>query len=209
MPFEIKEPRPGVYFLKFDTRENLGMSFLRFQENYENPHFRNKIFTMKEFKPWYKKFKNKTTFTYCTDWSGFNIPSYILDRFRKGDFDPLSKLEKQLLKAFDGKKGKFYIVGSCSDDVIFDHEIAHAMFYINPKYKKAVLGELEKYDLEDVKGFLKGKMYCNSVLNDEINAYFSTAGDSMRKWMCKRVDFKPLGKLILDLKKLYTKFLKI
>jgi len=55
---------------------------LRFEEYYESPRFKGRIFTFDEYRKWYVKNspKGKKTgrFTYYSDWSGFNIPSYAL-----------------------------------------------------------------------------------------------------------------------------------
>ena len=42
-----------VFHLAFPSRYLLTSTFLRFQEHYESPHFRGKIFTREEFEDWY------------------------------------------------------------------------------------------------------------------------------------------------------------
>src|SRR3989344_6355802 len=85
-----------IILLHFKTQYQMASTFLRFQEHHESLKFAGEIFTLKEFKQWYTKFKGK--FTYYKEWDGFNIPKTVLRKFYAGEFDPLSKKEKTLLK---------------------------------------------------------------------------------------------------------------
>ena len=160
-----------IFLLRFKTRREQNSTFLRFQEHYESPLFRGKIFTLAEYRKWYTKWKGK--FSYYSDWSGFNIPSYVLKPFYDGKFNPLSEKEKKLLKLFEKKKGDFYIIGVFGNlrTSALKHEVAHGLFYTNKEYRKKVLRVLRKCDLKKMKKRLKVKGYDDSVLEDEINAY--------------------------------------
>jgi hypothetical protein len=172
------------------------MTFLRFQEHYESPRFRGKIFSLDEFKKWYvknsKKGKSSGMFTYCSDWGGFNIPSYVLKPFYEGRFDPLSKKEKNMLDIFRNKTGKFYIIGTfgrtAESKKTLKHEVAHGLFYTNPDYKKGVLkilNTLGKSALKKVHAHLGSKTgYHESVFTDETHAYILTG---MKKLVKKKV----------------------
>ncbi|MDB5254555.1 MAG: hypothetical protein JWL80_621, partial [Parcubacteria group bacterium] len=107
-----REVRPHVYLLEFQTQAELASTFLRFQEHYESPEFKGKIFTRAEFEKWYAG--ENGSFSYCSDWSGFNIPSIILEPFRAGSFNPLSLEEQNFLKHFEGLEHPFYIIGTYS-----------------------------------------------------------------------------------------------
>jgi len=97
-----------LYFLHFQNQREMAETFLRFQEFYESPKFKGKIFTLENYKDWYRKIKGK--FSYYSDWDGFNLPSKILKPFYDGKFNPLSDKEKQLLSIFKKMKGNYYIV---------------------------------------------------------------------------------------------------
>ena len=161
----FKEVLPNIYYIKFKTQKELCSTFLRFQEYYESPKFRNKIFTLKEFKKWYtknsKKGKETNNFTYYSDWSGFNIPSSILKPFYNGKFNPLSRKEKTFLDLFTEIKGDFYIIGTYGIKKVVKHEIAHGLFYVNSSYKKEILRILNKI---------------NKEYRDKINNYLSISG---------------------------------
>ena len=77
----------------------------------------------------------------------------------------------------------FYIIGGVKGDIeVIDHEIAHALYYMNPEYKdmmdtanyqfyKNLRGEYSKM----VKA-LKKMGYGDNVIKDEVQAYMSTSG---------------------------------
>jgi hypothetical protein len=181
MKMEKVEILDGVFLVVFDSQLEITSTFLRFQEYYESPKFRGKIFSLNDFKKWYSEMKG--VFSYYTDWNGFNIPSEILQPFYEGKFDPLSQKEKDFLELFKNERGKFYIIGvhkSISDlKALLQHEIAHGLFYTNENYKKNVLKILNKFDVNEIKKELKGSDgYHDEVLDDEAHAY---ALDSVKK----------------------------
>ena len=58
MPLKIRQPKvkkitDRVYLVTFTNRFDLTMTFMRYQEYYESPKFRNKIFSLAEFMRWY------------------------------------------------------------------------------------------------------------------------------------------------------------
>ncbi len=164
---------PGIIHLKFNNHNELTKTFLRFQEHYESPKFRGKIFTLAEFKRWYKADRKSKTFTYYTDWSGFNIPSKVLVPFKSGLFDPLSSREKRLLDALSLDKGKFYIIGTyeSKSSGTLDHEIAHALYYTDKNYKAEIDKALKGVDFSPIRKKLMLMGYCKEVLPDETHAF--------------------------------------
>ena len=150
----------------------LASTFLRFQEHYENPKFRGRIFSLEEFMDWYAmKFDN---FTYYQDWSGFNIPSSVLKPFREGGFNPLSNKEKKLLGLLANVPEPFYVVGiygAKTDLPTLKHELVHGLYHTVPEYRKVVQRILEPKKIRRVTEILKKTEYHPSVWQDETNAY--------------------------------------
>jgi len=198
-----------IHLLVFDTKKDIASTFLRFQEYYESPKFRGKIFSLEEFKEWYTKNspngKKTGTFTYYLDWGSFNIPSYVLKRFYAGDFNPLSAQEKKFLKLFKNEQEPFYIIGINREAKYLDqklkHEIAHGLFYTSNDYKKEVHKILSVFDIEPIKQELRKEMgYHEKVLDDEVQAYSIALG---------RIFKMPIPKdLSVKLRKVYQKYLK-
>jgi len=151
-------------------------TLLRFQEYYESPKFRNKIFTLKEFKIWYKESKANKKFTYYDDWNGFNFPSYVLKPFYSGKFENLTASEKKILKTFSKQTGKFYVIATASrgDSNTILHEVAHALFYLDKQYQADAKSIVDNLKSEEYKSFtdnLKKIGYYKSVYKDETQAY--------------------------------------
>jgi hypothetical protein len=201
--FKVKTLLNNVYHLEFNNQEDLTSTLLRFQEHYESPKFRNKIFSTKKFVKWYKK-KHNHKFTYFLDWSGFNFPSYILGPFYGKKFKKLTKREKTILKHFASIKNKFYIIGTYkSKNKINDletqkHEISHSQFYLDNSYRKKVLNELKKLNLNPLFKRLKKLGYHKSVWLDECHAYLLTNEFSSKRFKTKRYKLA-----ISNLKKIY------
>lgn len=179
---EVVEIYPRVFKVSTGSSHTLAMTFLRFQEYYESPAFRGKIFTLEEFKNWYAK--QYGAFTYASDWAGFNIPSHILRPFKRGDFGQLSDLEAEFLRAFDAHVEPFYIIGTEDDDPsTLEHEMCHALFCVDDAYRKEVLALLDEYceELSEVYAKMYSMGYHGDVVRDEVHAYVSANPDWLDK----------------------------
>lgn len=201
----------NIHLLSFQNHEDLVYTFLRFQEHYESPHFRWKVFSLDEYIQRY--IKNSTwgqetwKFTYCEDRTWFSIPSPALSAFYKWSFNPLSIRERRLLSKFAKKKDdNLFIIGISSNtydvDNTLKHEVVHGLFYSDPQYKKEVLGVLAWFNFEEVEKELCGIwLYHKDVFLDEINAYI-VDGDY-------DPDNKVLSDISIELQWLYNKYSKI
>src|SRR6266436_1245101 len=136
----------GIYLLRFKTQYQLTATFLRVQEHYESPRFHGRIFSLEQYMDWYaERYGN---FTYYQDWSGFNVPSTAFQPFYEGKFDPLNEKETQLLGLFKDLRERFYVIGvydSGAKDSL-THELAHALFFIDDRYREAVREAMRAYD---------------------------------------------------------------
>jgi len=161
----------GIFLVRFDTQYALASTFLRIQEHYESSRFRNRVFTLEEYMDWYAE--RFGAFTYYQDWSGFNVPSTAFDPFYDGRFDPLLRKEQRLLRLFEREHEQglpFYVIG-LSDDEDLEHEIAHALFFTRPDYRKAVRAAMRAYDTSQLEKKLAAMGYDRAVLADEAHAY--------------------------------------
>lgn len=177
MSLKVEVVNKTIVRLSAGSVSELGEYFLRFQEHYESPEWKGKIFTIGQFKAWYSRKYGAET--YRKDWSGYNIPSYVLEPFIKGLFDPLTKKEQEIVNLFRHRDDKFYIIGSQDNKDTLEHEICHGLWYTNDKYRaecEAVLKHGGK-DLENVRKKVASMMYHPSVIVDEIHAYMSANYD--------------------------------
>lgn len=202
-----KKLTDNIHLLVFNNQKEVAKTFVRFQEYYESPKFKGKIFSLDEFKDWYVKNSSngqKTgRFTYYEDWSGFNIPSYVLEPFYKGKFDPLSKREKKLLQEFEEEENPFYIIGTHAKvnnfKAYIEHESAHGLFYTDEEYRKEINKELSKYDIGELEEKILSKGYHEDVVKDEIQAYLIESRGKFE-------DLTPEG-LVKNLREKYNKYI--
>jgi hypothetical protein len=195
-----EEVLPGIFCLSFSTRAEMCSAFLRFQEHYESPEYAGKIFTLGEFKEWYRG--DKKVFTYYEDWSGFNIPSWVFQPFKEGKFKNLTSREKWLLDLFVDKKEPFYVIAIHGDDDLKEdtlkHEIAHGMFYTNSEYRQTALKALKglkKKTKKKLKKFLR-KEYAETSIVDEMHAYTLEGLSYLKDNGIKGKDLKKVSKLL-------------
>jgi len=162
-----------------DSQEELGLTFMRFQEHYESAsqEFRGKIFTLGQLKRWYSETYGANN--YHTTWIGFNFPSKVLIPFREGLFDPLTIEEQRLLDLFKYRSDNFYIIGAQSA-ITLRHELSHALYASNDKYRNEINKFLDKNKnkLKTTAKYILDKGYCEDVLYDEIQAYITDNDDN-------------------------------
>lgn len=171
---KITKINDNIFKVEIATPYDLAMTFIRPQEYYENPEWREKIFTLGQFKDWYTR--KYGAFTYSSDWSGFNIPGHVLAPFYAGLFDPLTENERRFLEVFEHRTlNEIYIIGVTPNSDSLEHEICHGLFYTNQNYRLEVqdLITTNRAAFDEVFKCVSGKMYHESVWLDEVHAYSS------------------------------------
>lgn len=190
----INKIMPNIYAVIVKNDYDRGMLFCRYQEFYESPfpEIRNQEFTLEELMRTYVKKNKSGMFTYPADWAGYNIPSNILKKGQKV-FSKTNNLYDDVMTDIisccdkHSKNEKFYLIGAdkLSSDVM-DHEIAHGLYYTNPKYKLKV-DEIIKTIPTKTYNYLRkelvkmGYVDIKSIIDDEIQAYLSTVPHSTWK----------------------------
>lgn len=197
---EVKRIKPHIYCVAIKDCYDRAMLFSRYQEFYESPikGIRNKYFTLEGLMKRYRDHYQKDVFTYPNDWAGYNIPSYAL-------FDAISKFGNTRLTEYDdimqeivdfcekdvllytepkhpyfAPEVNFYLLGSDTfKSDLMDHELAHALYYTNPEYKKncqKLISKIKKTDYEKLwKTLVKiGYLDKKVIIDDEIQAFMST-----------------------------------
>jgi hypothetical protein len=205
--FHLKEIEPGIILITFDDDEDMSYTMMRFQEHYENPKFRSTIFSFEAFEKWYKKFMHSKKYTYHKDWNGFNFPSYVLRPFYDGKFKKITKREKYLLDMLKDIEGDFYVIGcktrATRKNGTMDHEIVHARFHLNKKYREEVLRAISKHDVKEIYQVLCQNMYDYSTWNDEINSYLVTGLGFLEKKIKNMSILEKLRKELIEINKKY------
>jgi len=188
----IKEIFPNAIHLFFETQYEITSTMLRVQEFYESPYedINGKYFLLEDYMDTYAK--EMGNFTYTTDWSGFNVPGNIFNKFFKVFNGNLLEKEIHLKRMIDEKKKElnikddednFYVIASYNDDrnsgkEVLKHEMAHAMYYLDELYKRKmddIIRGMFVADRDQLIDAIVNKGYNENVALDEIQAYSSTS----------------------------------
>lgn len=186
---KMKRVAKGIYFFKFKNQYESTFTMMRLQEYYESPlaALRGKALRLEKFMDVYaKKYGN---FTYFTDWAGFNVPDYAVRGFEQAYYSlDMTDKEFMLLESISRiEDDKYYIIASHTDDA-YNHEVAHAFYYLRPQYKKdvdALIDSLPASDLKLLKKDLLRMGYSDkkAIIYDETQAYLATSNNKyFLKW---------------------------
>ena len=173
-------PYPGVLQVEFSSRREMTLSMCRTEEFFESPFqsVRGKYFSLEDFLFTYADETGRID--YFHEWEGFNVPRTALDRFNCL-FKDQTKREKEIL-ALVLETDCAYLIATESDGdpTTFEHELAHAKYALDPKYRKAVrdiimpmpkdLGFRMQADLRAA-----GYPDDRELLLDEVHAYLKTS----------------------------------
>ena len=188
----VKQVKPFIYCVEVDDNYDRAMLFCRYQEFYESPYkqFRGKYFSWMEYMKFYKNAWKKNVFTYPEDWSGYNIPSNVLEKahdsfYKETEYDEIMNdiyfycaLDAQ--NKNNGTRHDWYLIGASSKDKgTMNHEIAHGLYYTNKEYKLRMTYQLslipkKTMDKIDKKLIKMGYVNDRKILDDEAQAFLST-----------------------------------
>ena len=220
--YTLKQVYPGIFLCTIKNMYDLTMTFCRVQEFYESPfkQIRGKKFNLLDYMKIYSE--QNGNFTYPLDWGGFNVPGHIVDKmFELGidDFNCYDKIIKDIHKEINSKietKNKYYLIGSNENRQTIEHECAHGLYFLNKKYKaeaKAILKKLSPSVYKKTKAVLLDMGYTKQVIDDEIQAYFSTEYNLLKQnTNFNKRELTNFTKVVLEFKhnfKQYRKQIKI
>lgn len=213
--FTFRKLRNRLYELRFDDSYEMCMTFLRYQETYESPRYVGRKFTLAEYMSWYCKEQSKDgSFSYPTDWGGFNLPVDIITQVHeRGIDDPnhYDALMWSLSRVISSQCDGAYLIGVGKTAELDEHEMTHAMFHIDDEYRAKVLDVLAKSPdlVNKLKAILLNNGYAEVTGLDEVNAYVVTGDHGFFKKHKKSVGYKRLYQQLKALhKKHYPAFIK-
>jgi hypothetical protein len=186
--YSLYEVAPKIYAVHVADDYDRAMLFLRAQEYYESPfsEFRGRNFNIFAYMNRYRKHKNLDYFSYTFDWLGYNVPSDEVEGcYSQLDhaIDMITPYDEHMMNILCSirqyqKNGNFYLLGVDSlDSWVMDHEMAHARFFTEPEYKKAmtdVISQMPTKLTEALNELLIKEGYPEKVLADETQAYLAT-----------------------------------
>lgn len=163
----------GIYFISFPNQCLMAKTFLRPQEFFESPRFRGEVFSLDEYKAWYRSVHEHGEFSYYFDWAGFNLPGGVLKPFLEGSFGALSTCEEALFAPLREVREPFYVIATSAAEgsSTLRHEIAHALYFTNENYRNAADAIVAAVDRGPLERFLKRLGYHSARWDDEMHAY--------------------------------------
>ena len=198
--------------IKFNQQKELTLTFFRVQEYYEsaNPKLYQKAFTLETFVE--EQMKSDGSLDYFNYWTGFNVPGYIIEEWSKKIDAEYYDREYQLINLVKDRldlEQKYYVIGTLMDDAnTIDHEIAHALYYMNIEYKNEMAELIKEFQTNHIEDYNRMcsiltnvRQYGNNVLFDEIQAYMATEP--------KKELIKDFGINYSDCRKIIKKFQKV
>jgi hypothetical protein len=183
----LKEIKPNIFALSIPDHYDRAMFFCRYQEFYESPfkEIRGKYFSFEKLMRIYKNHWKKDTFTYPIDWTGYNIPSNVLNKAIRTFGLPANEYDQimRTVATHCEKKANgngWYLIGAESfESKTMNHEIAHGLYYTNKEYKKEctkLINDIKPTHYEKLRKKLvkMGYMDIKKIIDDEIQAFMST-----------------------------------
>lgn len=175
-----------IWAIKSPDNHTRALMFMRSQEFYESSfeEIISKQFKVSNFVDIYKQHYGKKEFTYGSDWSGFNIPSTILEdcmfNIPEDEINNWDKLMLSIINIIKEKEGdhNYYLLGVDElSNRLLEHEFAHAMYFTLPEYKDEMSKMNDECD-PNVRDMMYKCIteygYADHVLPDELQAYMST-----------------------------------
>jgi len=197
------------------------MTFLRYQEFYEaaDDRFREKKFTIAQFMAAYSKDNSGPRtryFSYPTDWSGFNIPADIIRQVRELGIDDPNHYDSLMHGVYEmiqaDTEGPAYLIGTYGRaKKSLDHELAHAMFYIDGAYQDRVLNVINGVSdslRENLYKALRHEGYTDKTIPDEIQAYITTGELKIFEKVEEKDELDELRQTLKKLHEEYNKHFK-
>lgn len=192
--YKLTQISEKIFALEIPSNWDRAMVFLRAQEFYESasPRFKNKDFDIWDYLRWYSVERDVATgtFDYPMDWAAYNIPIKTIVKSLDaitGTYSPydifMDEILHQIFNQYEVGEDDTYLVGVKDlADKNLPHELSHALWYTNPKFKKeatALLKDVPTDLLTEGKATLARMGYHKAVLTDEFIAYTAT-GDMKR-----------------------------
>ena len=123
-------------------------------------------------------------FSYPAEWAGFNIPGPTIEKMFALGIDDFNYYDNIIYSIHNKiNKKKYYLIASSGEDVsTTEHELCHAFYFLDSKYRKAaneLVNNLPINIFNKIKKKLIGMGYCDKVIKDEIQAYLSTGHEDV------------------------------
>lgn len=188
--FRLRKVFDRIYMLTFPHQYDVNMHFVRYQEFYESPNeqFRGKPFRLLDFMRWWSVDRPDADgqFSYVHEWSGFNLPSWVLKKLfidlnipDENEYDITMRAVYETIRQREGNN-VFYLIGCVERGAAIEHELAHGLWYVLPQFQKEMVDNITTLQKEHpkaaeaIRAALIKEGYDSAVVDDETQAYLAT-----------------------------------
>lgn len=201
----------NILHLEFDNIKDQTIALFRPSEYYESPHkdINGKNFTFEDFLINYVKPNGEMTF--FKDWPAFNIPGHVLSEFYSMNYKSLSNYEKvvyNLVQSNIDTTKPYYLISNLKGDIEgYEHELAHAIWYLDENYKDEMRNCFKSItplvDRKIMDGFkeIGYPMKIKSIITDELQSWLATS--------TKQTFKDEFGLTIKEVGKIHTQFREV
>ncbi len=156
---ELIVVKPNIYHVKFKDSVEMSSTTLRIFEHEDSP-FEKHIFSHEEFEEWFDSNISKGKYKYHEESYSLLLYGTLIKSFINMFNGNLTKDEKDFIdmiksaipsKAFE-RNSKYTIICTYREMLVdYNHELAHALFYLNKEYKKTVKQNIRNIPKEQLK----------------------------------------------------------
>ncbi|GEM_PF-6592000 len=179
--YRTKDNKRVFHFI-FEDQESMNRTFMRFSEFNESPIYKNRLFETTDILKYIPNYYSIVL--------GHNIPGEVCRKFHERYSVNFSLDELKIIKIVQQNNQQlmndFYIIATFESDKAkysaIDHEIAHALYYLNRNYNSEIRRIANKYtrtyklDFSPMFKVLTYKQYDKTVWWDEIHAFLIDLG---------------------------------
>jgi hypothetical protein len=194
----------------FRTQKEITTTFFRMEEYYESPIKRLYQNKFNVFDFLIESMNDEGHIDYFSKWIGFNIPGHSIKEWSELHCPNYTPKEMEVLNHITSKvdvSQPFYVIAAKEGKTdVMDHEIAHALYYLDKSYKARMSGLVlhfkQKFPVQykKVQTWLKNMGYNKSVFTDESQAYMSTSDkkEIMAKFGITSTEYKKMERIVLE-----------
>jgi len=182
--FRVSEPFEGCIMLEFDQVPKLARAFFRMSEYYEGHIYQSKQPRHTDMAQFLDRFvDNSGNVEYFKFWDGYNITDRAFESWLKS-VGPLAQAEKAVVSAIRKIRGSgsYSIIGVAKGSASTrDHELFHAMYYLQPDFKKQINNAMRSFRDQaayaSMSKVLRDKLDYRAHIDEEIAAYLCDGSD--------------------------------
>lgn len=166
--------RPDIIEIEYDSISTMMNAVYRFSHYHEYPEWREKLTTKEALDKYYEKEHGNKNW-WKNKWAGANLRDIDIKPFIEGKFGELDESEQAIVDLVKDKEKYGIAIYAKQTKVVREHELAHALFYLDQKYRDKC-SIIVKSHWDKLTPFIEklSVMYDDENLVDELHVYAGT-----------------------------------